>query len=255
MAVTAWRTTVLDCSASARVRDTTSCACVAPSAVWRTVAVNWSSVAAVCSRLAACCSVRRDRSSAAWTICPVTERIPWALPPIAWIAACNCAIAPLKSSRSAHRPAASPRCGGSDCPAPARSSQCPGSGSPRRSRPVPPPPPPCAHAQSREVDRDRVVHVQQRRLDHGADPGHRGLRPWTAEAGTSASRTSPRHPAAPPAAGRSRRYTSAAPARYARGSRQPWSLPGHRPRPAGRWRWCPSGRVAVPSRCLSGLRP
>ena len=44
---------------------TTSRACLAPSAVFLTVAVISSSAAAVSSRLAACCSVRRDRSSAA----------------------------------------------------------------------------------------------------------------------------------------------------------------------------------------------
>ena len=38
------------------------------SALLRTVAVISSRAAAVSSRLAACCSVRRDRSSAAWAI-------------------------------------------------------------------------------------------------------------------------------------------------------------------------------------------
>ena len=43
-------------------------ACLAPSAVFRTVAVISFSAAAVSSRLAACCSVRRDRSSDAVAI-------------------------------------------------------------------------------------------------------------------------------------------------------------------------------------------
>ncbi len=54
---------------------TTCWAAFAPSAVLRTVAVISSSAAAVCSRLAACCSVRRDRSSAAWLISHVPERM------------------------------------------------------------------------------------------------------------------------------------------------------------------------------------
>ena len=60
-----WRTTSPLFLASPRASDTTMRACLAPSVVFLTVAVISSSAAAVSSRLAACCSVRRDRSSEA----------------------------------------------------------------------------------------------------------------------------------------------------------------------------------------------
>ena len=68
IAATASRTTTPERSASARAEPTASRAWPAPSAVLRTVAVISSSAAAVSSRLAACCSVRRDRLSDAWLI-------------------------------------------------------------------------------------------------------------------------------------------------------------------------------------------
>ena len=52
-----------ECWASIRAVWTTSRACPDPSAVFFTVAVISSKAAAVSSRLAACCSVRRHRSS------------------------------------------------------------------------------------------------------------------------------------------------------------------------------------------------
>jgi hypothetical protein len=47
-----------------------------------TVVLISRNAAAVSSRLAACCSVRRDRSSAAWLISAAPDRMPVTLPPI-----------------------------------------------------------------------------------------------------------------------------------------------------------------------------
>ncbi len=65
-----------DWVASRLAEPTRSRAWVAPSAVFRTVAVISSRAAAVSSREAACCSVRRDRSSAAWLISTVPRPDP-----------------------------------------------------------------------------------------------------------------------------------------------------------------------------------
>ncbi len=100
MAPTASRTTWPERSASPLATDTTDWAWLAPSAVRRTVAVIWSSAAAVSSRLAACCSVRRDRSSAACEISPAPERMPWVLWAITFMVSCRRLMAPLKSARS-----------------------------------------------------------------------------------------------------------------------------------------------------------
>jgi hypothetical protein len=58
-------TTSREWPASVWASRTAWCAALAPSAVLRTVAVIWSRAAAASSRLAACCSERCDRSSAA----------------------------------------------------------------------------------------------------------------------------------------------------------------------------------------------
>jgi hypothetical protein len=68
MAETASRMTSPERAASTRAPVAAAEACLAPSALRRTVAVISSRAAAVSSRLAACCSVRRDRSSEALAI-------------------------------------------------------------------------------------------------------------------------------------------------------------------------------------------
>ena len=65
-----------------------------------TVAVISSSAAAVCSRLAACCSVRRDRSSEAWVISSAPNLTPCATAAIACMVSCRVAMVALKSARS-----------------------------------------------------------------------------------------------------------------------------------------------------------
>ncbi len=100
MALTASRTTMLLRSASVVAASTTLLASAEPSAVRRTVPVIWSSAAADSSRLAACCSVRRDMSSADWEISSALARMPRMLDLIAPMASCSWSIAALKSSRS-----------------------------------------------------------------------------------------------------------------------------------------------------------
>ncbi len=100
IAETALRTTPPLLSASERAEPIAELTSAAPSAVRRTVAVIWSSDAAVSSSVAAWCSVRWDRSSAAWLICSAPTIIPSALPTITVIASCSWSIAPLKSSWS-----------------------------------------------------------------------------------------------------------------------------------------------------------
>ncbi len=100
IAVTACFTIAPECSASMRAWRTTSLACPAPPAVRVTVAVISSNAAAVCSRLAACCSVRRDRSSAAWVISPVPERMALVLAITVAMVSFNWPTAALKSVRS-----------------------------------------------------------------------------------------------------------------------------------------------------------
>ncbi len=97
MAVTAWPTTWPERSASVRAEATSAVARVAPSAVWRTVAAISSSAAAVSSRLAACCSVRRDRSFEALAISWVPEPIWPATLEMVRMASSRPAAAALKS--------------------------------------------------------------------------------------------------------------------------------------------------------------
>ena len=100
MASIALRTTTPLFSASPLASETTSRAWMAPSAVFFTVAVIWSRAAAVSSRLAACCSVRRDRSSAAVEISPVPAWIARTLAVIETMVCCSLSTAALKSVRS-----------------------------------------------------------------------------------------------------------------------------------------------------------
>ena len=72
----------------------------APSALRLTVAVISSRAAAVSSRLAACCSVRRDRSSAALEISSEPPRMPPAETVTACMASRSWLAASLKSSFS-----------------------------------------------------------------------------------------------------------------------------------------------------------
>jgi hypothetical protein len=52
------------------------------------------------SRLAACCSVRRDKSSDAWVISLAPDRTPCVLLVMDCIVSCSFSIAALKSARS-----------------------------------------------------------------------------------------------------------------------------------------------------------
>ncbi len=100
MAATASRTTSPDRVAWALALMTTVAACWAPLALRFTVAVISSSAAAVSSRLAACCSVRRDRSSEAPAISSAPLMMPpveAAISPMAWR---RLSMALLKSVRS-----------------------------------------------------------------------------------------------------------------------------------------------------------
>ena len=78
IASTAPRTTDPLSSASLRADRTIRSTSRAPSAAALTLAVNWSSAAAVSSSVAAWFSVRFDRSSAAWLISTDRPRICWA---------------------------------------------------------------------------------------------------------------------------------------------------------------------------------
>ncbi|MND70497.1 hypothetical protein D3C80_620040 [compost metagenome] len=100
MALTASLTTAPEASASPRARCTTPDAWRAPSAVRFTVAVISSRAAAVSSRLAACCSVRRDRSSEAWLISLEPERMAATLATTTATACSSWAMAALKSAFS-----------------------------------------------------------------------------------------------------------------------------------------------------------
>src|SRR4051812_36844923 len=100
IATTASCTTLPEASASALAAITTSLACLAPSAVLRTVAVISSKAAAVSSSEAACCSVRLDRSSEAWLISPTPLRMPPVASTMERMVACRRSSAALKSSCS-----------------------------------------------------------------------------------------------------------------------------------------------------------
>ncbi len=97
IASTASRTMTPLFSASPRADWTTPEACRAPSAVRFTVAVIWSRAAAVSSSEAACCSVRRDRSSEAWLISLEPERMAATLSTTTATACSSWAMAVLKS--------------------------------------------------------------------------------------------------------------------------------------------------------------
>ena len=103
IAAIASRTTSPLLSASTLAVETMSRACLAPSAVFFTVTVISSSAAAVSSRLEACCSVRRDRSSAAVEISPVPARIACVLALTAAIDCSSASSEALKSTRSGSR--------------------------------------------------------------------------------------------------------------------------------------------------------
>jgi hypothetical protein len=79
---------------------TTACVRRASSAVSLTALVIMSRVAAVSCRLAACSSVRVERSAAARLISPVSLRIDWVLPAITAMASARRSMAALKSSLS-----------------------------------------------------------------------------------------------------------------------------------------------------------
>ncbi len=98
MAETASPMTAPERSASILASEAAVAACLAPSALRRTVAVIWSRAAAVSSRLAACCSVRRDRSSEAAAISSEPPRMPPALAATACRASRKRSMAALKSS-------------------------------------------------------------------------------------------------------------------------------------------------------------
>ena len=100
MAPTALRATSPELSASVLASLTTVLARWAPSAILRTVAVISSRAAAVSSRLAACCSVRRDRFSDALEISSAPLRIPTVALLIDTMASASWPTAALKSMRS-----------------------------------------------------------------------------------------------------------------------------------------------------------
>jgi hypothetical protein len=85
MAETASCTTLPEFSACARASATTALAPLAPSAAELTAAVISARAAAVSSSVAAWCSVRRDRSSAAFTISFTSDRIAVTISPTSWI--------------------------------------------------------------------------------------------------------------------------------------------------------------------------
>ncbi len=96
MVVTTWPTTSPPCEATLCAPMASWLAWRACSAFWRTVEVSSSIEAAVSSRLAACCSVRRDRSllplaisPAAWVMLPAA---PWIWPTI-WVSWATVALA------------------------------------------------------------------------------------------------------------------------------------------------------------------
>ncbi|MNI79712.1 hypothetical protein D3C73_1361880 [compost metagenome] len=101
MAAMARATTAWPSTASDRAPRTTPPASTAPSAERATVAVICSRAAAVSSRLAACCSVRRDRSFEACEISRALAPIAPARSTMARITPCSLSIAALKSVRSA----------------------------------------------------------------------------------------------------------------------------------------------------------
>ena len=99
IASTAWRTTAALFLASSSAAATTWRACCVPSADFFTAAVTSVSVAVVCSRLAACCSVRRDRSSAAAEISFALVSIEPVESTTLTMVALSLSTAALKSSR------------------------------------------------------------------------------------------------------------------------------------------------------------
>ncbi|MNV43160.1 hypothetical protein D3C71_1348660 [compost metagenome] len=110
MVVTTWPTTTPPCEATSAAPAASWLACTAWSAFWRTVEVSSSIDAAVSSRLAACCSVRRDRSLLPAAISPAARLM---LPVACWIRptmSVSCATVVSASSRiRANTPWNSPR--------------------------------------------------------------------------------------------------------------------------------------------------
>ena len=100
IAVTASRTTYAPFLASPSAAATTSRACEAASAALLTVWVISVSAAAVSSRLEACCSVRRDRSSAILDTASELSPIAPAVAEMTEIAPFRLVMAALKSSFS-----------------------------------------------------------------------------------------------------------------------------------------------------------
>ncbi|MNV39265.1 hypothetical protein D3C71_1308380 [compost metagenome] len=99
MVVTTWPTTSPPCEATVCAPMASWLAWRACSAFWRTVEVSSSIEAAVSSRLAACCSVRRERSLLPVAISPAARLMlpaaSWIWPTI-WV---SCATVALASSR------------------------------------------------------------------------------------------------------------------------------------------------------------
>ncbi|PAV66406.1 hypothetical protein WR25_15787 [Diploscapter pachys] len=100
IAITARPTTVSLSVTSARAASTTLLVSRAAAAVVRTCEVISSIAAAVSSRLAACCSVRRDRSSEAVLISPEPVRTSTALLATADSVVPSLSMAALKSTRT-----------------------------------------------------------------------------------------------------------------------------------------------------------
>ena len=100
IADTARLTTSPDSVVSVFIAATTFAASPAPPAVCFMLAVNCSTAASVSSRLAACLSVRRDKSSEAAAISSAPNLMPATECATADTAACSFATASLKSALS-----------------------------------------------------------------------------------------------------------------------------------------------------------
>jgi len=100
MAATVWVTTSPECRAFSLASATNCRADWATVEVCWTVAVSSSMAAAVCSREAACISVRRAKSSAAWAISVAPLSTPEVVSPMEAISRSIASTAALKSSRS-----------------------------------------------------------------------------------------------------------------------------------------------------------
>ncbi|MCW0415818.1 hypothetical protein NB689_001572 [Xanthomonas sacchari] len=99
MVCTTWPTTLPPCEATVAAPPANWLAWRACSAFWRTVEVSSSIEAAVSSRFAACCSVRRDRSSLPAAISPAAALIAFAACWMRPTMAASCSAVALASSR------------------------------------------------------------------------------------------------------------------------------------------------------------